>query len=55
MSDAQRTLLEFQMSEIEARAQRELALAELSLLVLGQMPEGAPVLPIAENRKPKSE
>lgn len=43
--DAQRTLLGFQLSEVEARTQRELALAELSLLILGQPPSGAPVLP----------
>lgn len=42
--DAERTLLEFQLSEIDARVQRELALAELSLLVLGTPPVNAPVL-----------
>lgn len=42
--DAQRTLLGFQLSEVEARTQRELALAELSLLILGQPPSGAPLL-----------
>ncbi len=42
--DAQRTLLGFQLSEVEARTQRELALAELSLLILGQPPANAPVL-----------
>lgn len=42
--DAQRTLLSFQLSEVEARTQRELALAELSLLILGQPPANAPVL-----------
>lgn len=41
---AQRTLLEFQLAEVDARTQRELALAELSLLILGQPPVGAPVL-----------
>ena len=41
--DAERTLLEFQLSEIDARVQRELALAELSLLVLGTPPANAPV------------
>jgi len=41
---AQRTLLEFQLAEVEARTQRELALAELSLLILGQPPASAPVL-----------
>lgn len=43
--DAERTLLEFQLSEVEARVQRELALAQLSLLILGTPPSGAPVLP----------
>jgi outer membrane protein TolC len=43
--DAERTLLEFQLSEVEARVQRELALAELSLLILGTPPAGAPLLP----------
>ncbi|MBI3415262.1 MAG: TolC family protein [Verrucomicrobia bacterium] len=42
--DAQRTLLGFQLSEVEARTQRELALAELSLLILGQAPANAPFL-----------
>ena len=42
--DAERTLLSFQLSEVEARVQRELALAELSLLILGVPPAGAPVL-----------
>ena len=41
---AQRTLLEFQLAEVEARTQRELALAELSLLILGQPPVSAPLL-----------
>lgn len=43
--DAERTLLDFQLSEVEARLQRELALAELSLLILGVPPANAPVLP----------
>jgi cobalt-zinc-cadmium efflux system outer membrane protein len=42
--DAERTLLGFQLTEVEARIQRELALAELSLLILGQPPAGAPRL-----------
>jgi outer membrane protein TolC len=42
--DAERTLLEFQLREIEAKTQRELALAELSLLILGEPPSGVPVL-----------
>ena len=44
LMNAQRTLLEFELAEVEARAQRELALAEISLLILGVPPVGAPVL-----------
>ena len=44
LKDAQRTLLEFRLAEVEARIKRELALAELSLLVMGVPPSGAPVL-----------
>lgn len=43
--DAQRSLLDFSLSAVEARVQRELALAELALLILGTPPAGAPVLP----------
>jgi cobalt-zinc-cadmium efflux system outer membrane protein len=51
--DAERTLLGFQLFEVEARVQRELALAELSLLILGTPPAGAPVLnPIQTNSTP---
>jgi len=54
--DAERTLLDFQLSEVEARLQRELALAELSLLILGVPPANAPVLPpnaaLGKGRKP---
>lgn len=46
--DAQRTLLEFELAEIEARTQRELALASLSLALAGILPTGAPVLTSAE-------
>lgn len=49
--DAERTLLEFQLSEIDASVQRELALAELSLLVLGTPPANAPLLPPAADRE----
>lgn len=53
--DAERTLLDFQLSAVDARVQRELALAELSLLILGTPPAQAPVLPpraIREKGKP---
>ena len=42
--DAQRTLRDLQLSEVDARLQRELALAELSLVVLGKPPANAPLL-----------
>ncbi len=42
--DAERTLLNFQLQELEARSRREIVLAELSLLIAGIAPEGAPVL-----------
>jgi outer membrane protein TolC len=42
--DAERTLLDLRLSAIEARLQRELALAELSLIILGTPPENAPRL-----------
>lgn len=40
--DAQRTLLEFELMEVEARVEREIALAEISLVILGQTPAGFP-------------
>jgi outer membrane protein TolC len=42
--DAERTLLNFQLSEVEARTRREIILAELSLMIAGVPPTGAPVL-----------
>jgi outer membrane protein TolC len=41
--DAERTLLDFELAAADARLQRELALAELSLLIAGTPPSGAPV------------
>ncbi len=43
--DAERSLLEFRLSEIDARTRRELTLSELSLLIAGIPPASAPVLP----------
>jgi outer membrane protein TolC len=42
--DAERTLLNFQLSQVEARTRREIILAELSLMIAGVPPTGAPVL-----------
>ncbi len=42
--DAERSLLNFQLDEIAAQIQREIARAELTLLVAGVPPENAPLL-----------
>ncbi len=42
--DAQRALLAFELTAVEARLQREMVLAEISLLILGQPPAQAPLL-----------
>jgi outer membrane protein TolC len=42
--DAERSLLEFKLAEVEARTRRELVLAEVSLLIVGVPPPGAPLL-----------
>ena len=47
--DAERTLLNFQLEEIEARARREIILADLSLSIAGIAPEGAPILPASQS------
>ena len=44
LMDAQRTLLGFQLEEVEARTRREIILAGLSLSIAGIAPEGAPML-----------
>lgn len=56
--DAERTLLGFQLADVEARTQRELVLTELSLTILGTLPPNAPVLgatpaPASQPAKPK--
>jgi len=42
LTDAEQTLLRFALAEVEARTQREIALAELSLIIAGMSPSGAP-------------
>jgi outer membrane protein TolC len=45
MTDAERELLDLQLEAVEARTDREIALAELSLMVAGVPPANAPLLP----------
>jgi outer membrane protein TolC len=45
MTDAERMLLDLKLTAAEARAEREIALAELSLMVAGVPPANAPLLP----------
>jgi outer membrane protein TolC len=51
--DAERSLLEFQLAEVDARTRRELALTELSLLIVGIQPPEAPVLASSTDTNPK--
>ena len=44
LQEAERSLLEFELAAVEARTRRELVLAEVSLLIVGVPPSGAPVL-----------
>jgi len=50
--DAERSLLEFRLAEIDARTRRELALSELSLLIAGVPPAGAPLLEQTNRQSP---
>jgi cobalt-zinc-cadmium efflux system outer membrane protein len=43
LSDTQRTLLGFELDAVEAATQREVVLAELSLMIQGMPPESAPM------------
>ena len=51
---AERQLLEFELRHIEARTQRELAIASISMVIAGVAPEGAPVLPASDPEQRKS-
>ena len=44
VQEAARALLEFELAGVDARTQRELVLAELSLMIAGVPPPGAPLL-----------
>jgi outer membrane protein TolC len=44
LMEAERAWLDFQLEEVQERARREIALADLSLTIAGVPPPGAPVL-----------
>jgi outer membrane protein TolC len=50
LMDAQRTLLNLQLEEVETRARREIILADLSLSIAGMAPEGAPSTTTTSNK-----
>lgn len=50
--EAERQLLDFELARIEARAQRELALASISLSIMGVPPAGAPIPPAPDSVAP---
>lgn len=52
--DAERVLLEFQLAEVDAHTRRELALTELSLLIAGLQPPGAPVPGATNHHEPSN-
>jgi len=48
--DAERTLFESQLDQVEAQTQRELSLAELSLVIAGLPPANAPIFESAQTK-----
>jgi outer membrane protein, heavy metal efflux system len=52
LMDTERTLLNFELAEVEARTQQEIVLSRLSLLIAGEPPAGMAL--IAENISPQT-
>jgi outer membrane protein TolC len=52
LMDTERTLLNFELADVEARTQREIVLAELSLIVAGVRPSGMSALKTEETDNP---
>ncbi|MDT8428811.1 MAG: TolC family protein [Pseudomonadales bacterium] len=50
--DAERTLLDFRLTEIDARTRREIVMAELAFIFMGVPPVSAPLLTIDGNATP---
>jgi cobalt-zinc-cadmium efflux system outer membrane protein len=47
LTDAERTLLGFELDRVEAATQREITLAEISLIIVGMPPSNSPAAPSA--------
>jgi outer membrane protein, heavy metal efflux system len=54
LMDAQRAWLNFQLQEVQERTRREIVLAELSLMIAGVPPAGAPILHPPASASPSS-
>ncbi|MGB7770059.1 MAG: TolC family protein [Verrucomicrobiia bacterium] len=52
LMDTERTLLNFELSEVEARTQREIVLSRLSLLIAGEPPAGITLISEATINQP---
>jgi len=52
LQEAERSLLEFELAAVDARTRRELVLAEVSLLIIGVPPPGAPILTTTSQPSP---
>jgi outer membrane protein, heavy metal efflux system len=54
VTDSERTLLGFELEKVEAATQREIVLAELSLIIQGMTPTGAPMSPGSPQSPPQA-
>lgn len=52
LMDAERTLLDFELSAVEARTQREIVLSRLSLLIAGEPPAEMALFSVGETNQP---
>ena len=52
LMDTQRTLLNFELAEVEARSQREIVLSRLSLLIAGEPPTGMSLFQDSGRKRP---
>jgi outer membrane protein TolC len=54
LQEATRSLLEFELAAVDARTRREVVLAEVSLLIVGVPPSGAPILTTPSQVRPSA-